>query len=372
MLLGTNAAVRADSVELVLVRCRVFHKSAVRPEDVSDAPTIALNNLGHVRSQPHSCARNLELCDSVDAAETELAGLGNAVLVETGNGAAALLEQLTARLARSNTTLLLGRQPGAGAQQQQPVGLVGEIELSRGFPLAQATAALELSRECGGAPVLFVATGGFDLQDLDALSELVAAAAVPCMLAGVWHQPSLYHAAFASTRFLVVVDPRGYGLDSDLEDGQLAERCLPLLQQACSRLVLGVNFSHAVQLRRYGGDGYAHAVRRFVARLRALGASPSQLQCLCKTNALQALQYRQPVVVREVAPTRAPWLCETCGASRLQGDEYFESHGKRFCRAKCMREFRLVHGAPLGRDDGFGGGPAKPSSTGTGNWGVSL
>ncbi|KAH9256622.1 hypothetical protein BASA81_005126 [Batrachochytrium salamandrivorans] len=297
MLLGTNAAaMRADSIELVLVKCRVFHKSPVRAEDVCN-PTIALGNLSHVRSQPHSCARNLELCDSVDAAETELAGLGNAILVETGNGDALLLDQLAARLARSNTTLLLGRQPGAGGQQ--PVGLVGEIELSGGFLPAQATAALDLSRECGGAPVLFAATRGFDLQDLRVLSELVVAAAVPttvCMLAGIWHDPLLYQAAFVSNNFLLVVDPRGYGLDSELEDCQLAERCLPLLQQECARFVLGIHFSHAVQLRRYGGDGYLHTAKRFLSRLRMLGASPNELEGLCKTNALKALQYRQPIV----------------------------------------------------------------------------
>lgn len=170
----------------------------------------------------------------------------------------------------------------------------------------------------------------------------------------------------------IVLDPKGHACDSEFEDQTMANQLWAVVQANPHRFVLGLDFKFAIQLRRFGGDGYFVAVQSFLRKLQRFGVTSEVIRQVARDNALRVLCYRRPPV--QVAPLeRQKWTCHTCHASKLEGDEFFESHGKRFCSAKCMREFRLLNTyGKSGNEDGFTKPRNGNNNSSTASWGVSL
>lgn len=373
-LLPGEEDVRLDTIELVLVKARVF--STITPIVVSSIEKLCLENLAAVRANPLQYVRNLELCESVDTAETELKSLVNCILVETTpqHQNVDWLIQLATRLKKQNTTLLLGGLPNtiAALPSGTQLGLIGEVELV-GYCEQQINNVLAASAQAGDAPVLFsLRPPSFDSVALNALLVRINQLSNTTFLiaGGVVQNLEFCSTVLSNSNALIVLDPKGYACDSEFEDQAMANQIWAVMQANPHRFVLGLDFTFAIQLRRFGGDGYFVAVQSFLHKLQKLGVSSEVIRQVARDNALRVLCYRCPPV-QVAPPERQKWTCHTCHTSKLEGDEFFESHGKRFCSAKCMREFRLLN--TYGKSENENGF-TKPrnSNNNTASWGVSL
>jgi phosphotriesterase-related protein len=312
--------------EHVLADCTALRRDGQEPMPVD--PRVCIENLGFIRWNALALADNLRL-DDVEVAAAELAlavAAGQATVVDATSwglgprhrdlpaisrasgcvivsGYGGYLERLVPSwlLAMTETELfehlhsaLAEQIPGADYRAGM-LGILGttaeltefEVRLLRASARAAHRArgaisvrldpaarngshVLDICRRAG-LPATSVVFGNVDeFLDEPYLADLAEAGAVLEMCFG---NESRYHAGF-----------------SNVSDGQRIEFLSGFVaRHPAARWVLGCSVWTKAQLRRYGGTGYEHLMRRIVPALAVRGVTDEQLAAMLRTTPIELL-----------------------------------------------------------------------------------
>jgi hypothetical protein len=375
-----------DEEESLVVFAPVFRHVVVVSSMPPPHHDLTIDLLADTREKPfNTTARNLVLNDSVAMAETELARLKSRcphhhiVLVETTPSSQCFLPSIPSLVDLSARTgiSIIKAVPSNNNNNLMIPGLVMLLE--------DDLFATTITSSSSPAPLFISLSNQNPSSQSSSLSTSILPflASLPSfvnvILSGVFSQPALAIDLLQSTpdNLLLLVDTKGpcgeFTLLNQTTPHANDQKVAEAVQKAISlnfahRLVLGLDLVFAMQLRRFGGEGYCGALS-FLARLTALGVSQHDINLLKAGNALRVLAYYTP----PPPPPPPPIVllpCAQCGKQLpVTYNGWFDFMDRKFCSSKCMREFKSAMAAapPPPREDRRTGGAEAG-----GTWGITI
>lgn len=366
---GNFVAIPSGNFKVLLLDVDPFH---VQKDKLLSAPRhepITLANLADVNESPYDFQQNLVLNTTVDGAETELSvlrcwkGESPKCLVFMNPSDENTIHELRARFDTSIAFGCIGHSPSAA--------ILGPYVCNRlHLPEILQTISLEIKRTeengrlNGPIPILLELPETVE-NCRDVIERMCGD---PVMNRKVFVNGASYNSAILNdvlrlTDWIAILNPpppvdlRMFS-DSTIEDiYQLARNVAHHMRNGQSeRFVLGGKLVFATQLRRYGGrfiildsnsldiniSNLGHGYNWYIAflnLLERLGCKSDQLDMIALGNALGSVS-RIPKPPQRIQASDIKWRCGYCDKLQSELIEPFESHGVKFCSARCMRNFR--------------------------------